>query len=194
MAPSKLPASALVDPPAYNRLLDAVVQVVTSSTRPTPAEGMVIYETDTDKVLAYSGSAWVAVAYLGQWDTYTPTWTGDGGNPVLGNGSITGRYKLLGKTLELVVVVQPGSTTTFGTSTYRFSIPSGLTFKVSGSCSGFFWDNSASAGFGLTGQFNATGSTIACYVNSTNSVVAPAVPVTWANADFLTLTAVTEIA
>lgn len=32
--------------------------ICTSSTRPTGYEGMVIYETDTDKVWAYSGTAW----------------------------------------------------------------------------------------------------------------------------------------
>ena len=34
--------------------------VVTSSTRPAvPYEGQLIYETDTDRIAAYSGSAWV---------------------------------------------------------------------------------------------------------------------------------------
>lgn len=37
--------------------------VCTSSTRPTGiAEGTMIYETDTDKVLVYSGSAWVEIS------------------------------------------------------------------------------------------------------------------------------------
>ena len=194
MSVPKLPAGHQVGPVDYNRLVDAVTQVVTSSTRPSPAaEGMLIYETDTDKILAYNGSAWVAVAYLGARDTYTPGWTGDGGNPVLGNGTLSGRYRLLGKQLSCGIVVQPGTTTTFGTSTYRFSIPAGLTFLGTGTCSGFFWDNSAGGGFGLTGQFNNGGSTVACYVNSTNAVVAPAVPATWANADFLTLTIEAEV-
>jgi hypothetical protein len=45
-----LPSSRLIQP-----------GVCTSSTRPaSPFEGQVIYETDTDKVLVYNGSAWYA--------------------------------------------------------------------------------------------------------------------------------------
>lgn len=47
---SQLAASRLIQP-----------GVCTSSTRPaSPYEGQVIYETDTDKVLVYNGSAWYA--------------------------------------------------------------------------------------------------------------------------------------
>lgn len=36
-----------------------VVSTCTSATRPTAVEGRVVYETDTDLLLVYSGSAWV---------------------------------------------------------------------------------------------------------------------------------------
>jgi hypothetical protein len=51
--------------------------VCTSTTRPTtPYEGQVIYETDTDKVLAWNGSAWLfkstpQTTEIGAWVTYT---------------------------------------------------------------------------------------------------------------------------
>lgn len=46
-------------------LMKQVVIVCTSGTRPSsPNEGMTIYETDTDKVLVYSGSAWVEFGLL----------------------------------------------------------------------------------------------------------------------------------
>jgi hypothetical protein len=59
-----------------NAIRDATVQVCTSSTRPSsPAAGMVIYETDTNLLLAHNGTAWVIVAdgagTLGQWTTFT---------------------------------------------------------------------------------------------------------------------------
>jgi len=45
-----------------NAVRDQGVQVTTSSARPSsPAEGMVIYETDTDHFMAYDGSSWVRV-------------------------------------------------------------------------------------------------------------------------------------
>ncbi len=39
---------------------DTSIQVVTSGTRPaSPFEGLMIYETDTDNILTYNGTAWV---------------------------------------------------------------------------------------------------------------------------------------
>lgn len=63
-----------------NAVRDATVQVTTSSARPSsPAEGMVIYETDTDLMLVYAGAAWVQIAnsattnVFGTWTTFTAT-------------------------------------------------------------------------------------------------------------------------
>lgn len=59
--------------------------VCTSTTRPSvPYEGQLIYETDTDLILAYNGSSWVAIKYnnLQQVNSYnitaaaTQTYTG----------------------------------------------------------------------------------------------------------------------
>jgi hypothetical protein len=46
--------------------------VCTSSTRPSTnlSEGFMIYETDTDKVLMYNGSAWIVVNWLGTWPSF----------------------------------------------------------------------------------------------------------------------------
>jgi len=56
--------------------------VCTSSTRPAvPFEGQMIYETDTDKVLVWNGTAWLysstpqTTEIGGAWVTYTPTIT-----------------------------------------------------------------------------------------------------------------------
>jgi hypothetical protein len=63
-----------------NAVRDATVQVTTSAARPgSPAEGMVIYETDTDLMLVYSGAAWRQVGSsaqantFGAWTSFTPT-------------------------------------------------------------------------------------------------------------------------
>jgi hypothetical protein len=43
-----------------SNIYNQVIAQVTSGTRPSsPAEGQAIYETDTDRVYIYSGSAWV---------------------------------------------------------------------------------------------------------------------------------------
>lgn len=47
-------------------LMKQVVITCTSGTRPgTPNEGMTIYETDTDRIMVYNGSAWTLAAALG---------------------------------------------------------------------------------------------------------------------------------
>ncbi|WP_425832553.1 hypothetical protein [Streptomyces fractus] len=52
---------------------------------------------------------------LGAWSSYTPTWLAEGGAaPTLGNGSITGRYLKVGRTVDWVVQLTWGSTTAAG--------------------------------------------------------------------------------
>lgn len=57
------------------------------------------------------------------WASFTPTWTGSGTNPALGNGTLTGKYTRFGKTLFGRVILTAGSTTTYGTGSWRFSLP-----------------------------------------------------------------------
>lgn len=49
-----------------NAIRDATVQVTTSAARPSPAAtGMVIYETDTQLLMLYNGTAWVQMGFGG---------------------------------------------------------------------------------------------------------------------------------
>lgn len=58
------------------------------------------------------------------WTTYTPTWSTDGATqPSLGDGTITGVYKVIGKTVFVRVRLVFGTTTTAGTGTFYFSLP-----------------------------------------------------------------------
>lgn len=77
---SNVTAGATIDPTWGNAVRDATVQVTTSGARPSPAaEGMVIYETDTDLFLVYNGTAWVQIGNggttntLGAWSSWTAT-------------------------------------------------------------------------------------------------------------------------
>lgn len=68
-------------------LMKQTVIVCTSSTRPTPVQGMTIYETDTNWVQVYNGSAWVPESVPKT--AYTPTLT----NLVVGfGGTNTANY------------------------------------------------------------------------------------------------------
>lgn len=116
--------------------------VCTSSTRPTGiAEGTMIYETDTNKVLVYSGSSWIELHdidntnafpaaasdlnnFFGAWTAYTPALTAETTNPTLGTGaSITGSYLKVGKTVFYRIRIVAGSGVAAGNGTYYFSLP-----------------------------------------------------------------------
>ena len=57
------------------------------------------------------------------WQSYTPEWTTDSTQPTLGNGSLTGAYKVIGKTCFVRVRLYWGTTTNSGTGTFYFSLP-----------------------------------------------------------------------
>lgn len=57
------------------------------------------------------------------WQSYTPEWTTDGTQPTLGNGSLTGAYKVIGKICFVRVRLYWGTTTNSGTGTFYFSLP-----------------------------------------------------------------------
>lgn len=60
----------------------------------------------------------------GAWVAYTPIWTAYTGTPSLGNGTITGKYTKVGKTVTAVVTLTFGSTTSAsGTSVWYISLP-----------------------------------------------------------------------
>ena len=110
-----------------------VATVCTSSTRPSGAAafaGALIFETDTKAWGWYDGASWLM--YDTVWQAYTPAWTGTGTNPSIGNGSILGRYMRKGREVRCQVALSCGSTTTFGSGTYLFGIPAGLTISSLG--------------------------------------------------------------
>jgi hypothetical protein len=51
----------------------------------------------------------------GAWTAYSPTLGSNGGNATIGNGALSGRYKKIGKTVHILIVLVGGSTSTFGT-------------------------------------------------------------------------------
>lgn len=80
-------------------------------------------------LLRYDGTNWIEIARsqtasaTGSAQTYTPSWTASVSNPVLGNGTVTGKFVQIGKFVHYEIVYVFGSTTTFGSGTYKFSLP-----------------------------------------------------------------------
>jgi hypothetical protein len=110
------------------------------------------------------------------WTSYTPTITADGGGFALNNGTLTGRYKQVGKTVFFNLKFVFGSTTSAGTGHWNFSLPvtaydSNFTFSAAILDDGVAW-------YGGIGNGNYTGSTssFAVIIPGTNASVT-----TWAS-------------
>jgi len=76
--------------------------------------------------------------------TYTPTWSSNGNEPSLGNGTISGKYSRSGNRVDVKISLKIGSETSFGTGDYSFSLPiaasttsQGVTRAVSSSRASF---------------------------------------------------------
>ena len=93
-------------------LMRQSVITCTAATRPaSPNEGMLIYETDTDTVLTYSGTAWESGFETGAWNTFTPAITGVSGW-VLGNATIDAAWQRVGRMVVYRGRITLGSTST----------------------------------------------------------------------------------
>lgn len=134
-------------------------------------------------------------AVLGGWEAYTPTWTASTTNPALGNGTLTGRYTVLGKTCVGSIYLLMGSTTTYGSGAWALGLPftaasAGVRYSgtwiiidpgvanYSGTLFIVAWKNTID-GFIRDGYSN--------FFSATN-------PYTWGSGDYLTVSFTYEIA
>lgn len=128
------------------------------------------------------------------WTSYTPSWTSSGTAPAIGNGSLTGAYLLLGKLLFFRIVLLGGSSTTWGTGLYAFSLPDGVTTAASSQVvSGYVWDSNPGTRSPAAGQVVASGSSVNRIVVGSGAGAGATVPFTWAVGDELVLTGMIEV-
>lgn len=81
------------------------------------------YDNGSD-LLRWNGAAWDTYQKIpGAWTTYTPAWTASTTNPVVNNGTLTGRYSKFGRDVRFHINLICGSTTTYGSGIYSFSLP-----------------------------------------------------------------------
>jgi hypothetical protein len=119
-------------------LMKQSVITCTSGTRPSsPVEGMTIFETDTDCYATYDGSGWVYMLG-GVWRTWSPTLIGVS---ALGNGSVSARYTVIGKTVIGKWRFFAGSTTTYSGIGIGFSAPiTAVSTSTTDTCGSGFLD------------------------------------------------------
>jgi hypothetical protein len=130
------------------------------------------------------------------WQNYTPAWSGSVTNPVINNGSILGRYNVTNGVCTFNIDISMGSTTTFGSGAYAFTLP--VTPANQTSCSAFCQDSSAGLRAGGAGLLTA-GSGVFRVVVRGNAVdsaaagISSASPWAWANGDSITISGSYEV-
>lgn len=128
---------------------------------------------------------------IGDWTSYTPTWT----NGTLGNGTLSGRYCKHNK-LVIARIDLTWGTTTSSAGAWVFTLPQ--TAQASGGwCLGVGEALDSSAGQSWDLRLRQTATTTFSPISgdgAANATVATASPFTWATADTLHLIFVYEMA
>ena len=157
------------------------------------ADGLLYSKDDAGVETLVSGGAGGA---LGAWTNYTPTWTGSGTAPAIGNGTLIGRYKALDSTTYLVrILVLFGSTTTAGSTQWRFTLPSGVTSAATQVIPGYITD-SGTGFYAVTANVSNAATTIGAIIAADAAgtrEVGLGVPMTWTTNDLLVMQGVLEV-
>jgi hypothetical protein len=135
---------------------------------------------------------------VGQWQDYVVSWTSSGTAPAIGNGTLVGRYCVIGDTVHFSIKLTGGTLTTWGTGNYSFSLPvaAAATADMVGTC--FVGDSSVgSAGYSLGVAFTG-GSATTAQAYTGNEGLAAAIsntnPQTFATGDRIWITGTYEAA
>lgn len=125
----------------------------------------------------------------------TPVWGADSSAPAIGNGSLTGRVVRDGRLLTVNIGFAAGSTTTFGTGAWYFTLPSPFSqFKAKYDAIGSVWilDNGTAFFVGVC-RIVTNANKIYMFTDNGATGVTGSVPMTWANTDTLSLTITFEV-
>lgn len=130
--------------------------------------------------------------------TFTPGWySASDPQPVIGNGTLSGYYNVSGGLMHWLILLLAGSSTTFGTGAWSFSLPTDFEFTLQGVASAVARDSDLVKDYGGVARIGAvpTGGIGALGVDLNFAVIfgtnttpaSPSVPITWANGDSLIL-------
>lgn len=117
--------------------------------------------------------------------SYTVSWTGSVSNPAIVNGSLLGRYSRKGRRISVNIDLEVGSSTTFGSGTWFFSLP-----QIDESASGVVqtgsgYAKSAGTNYIATAVVQPGLQKISVLTGATPATVTHAAPGAWANGDFI---------
>ena len=133
---------------------------------------------------------------VGAWQSYTVSWTAATTNPSIGNGTLSGRYTQIGKSVIYSIALVMGSTTTYGSGIWRFSLPKSVassSVRYIGQWRAY--DTSTDASYsGVTSLSSGNSGIIIFSRDQGSSTLSDVVPFTWASGDELFMTIVYETA
>jgi len=125
------------------------------------------------------------------WESFTCAWTGSITNPAIGNGSITASYAQINKLLIVSVIVVSGTTTTFGSGNYKFSMPVSIVQGQPTMGWGVVLDASAGyASYNANTIISTSATTVELYTTNGLTPIGAASPVTFAANDQIRFTIV----
>jgi hypothetical protein len=173
--------SKITDLPASSSIALTDLLEVATDPAGTPDSESATLQQVRDLVLDLGGSS------------YTPSWTSSGTAPALGNGSITGSYVRIGDLGWFSIQFIAGSTTTFGTGAYSFSLPAGWTgVNRRQPVSLMVFDSSASQRWGGSAIVNNS-TTVGNGAFDTEDNMGQTVPFTFANSDQILIAGMVEL-
>lgn len=133
------------------------------------------------------------------WIVFTPLWTSTGTAPAIGNGTLTGVYKKIGRVVHLIILCKFDTLTTFGSGTYGWSYPSGLQpaqnlpaeLTYTGSARGH-----GAAWYAGTAAYDKTTDSFRVYSHTAGAEWGPTQPTTWsaANTNYINISVTYETA
>lgn len=124
---------------------------------------------------------------------YTPAWSGSGGTPAIGDGSIVGTFVRNNFLCLLTINISFSSTTVGSTGTWSWSLPAlrAGTEPVMGAMA--IRDSGSNFRTGVCTIQNSPGDTLIAYVDSGTSQIGEGVPITWADDDWIRMSIVYPI-
>jgi hypothetical protein len=158
----------------------------------SPVEGMLTWLEDVNRYEVYT-TTWVQLINPNAWVSYTPTLTG----VTLGNGTITARYNVIGKTMSIRFRLQLGSTSSV-TGSPSFSLPSGFTSAFTNAFPVGEGFATIGANYFVTPISNGTTAITAWTMNASGTFLTagdmtPTTPGTWGNGSLLEMNVRFEI-
>ena len=125
---------------------------------------------------------------------WTPVWTGATTNPVINNGTLTGRFQETRKWVTGTLRLLIGSTTTFGTGAWEFDLPVAAALAFDHVIGTVHIEDSGTGFHTAVAIWNDTDNLVNIIDSGGAGKADVTTPITWATGDILTITFAYEVA